>query len=152
MRCRRLRLSMVRIFQNQPSKPRTSLSKRPYSLKYMGNKDILVRFDIEQPSLVRNLAKLALTAPSEFGVQQSKERGKEIHLQIMSHPDKVNIPLMRVAQKHQMVSHRGILITSQIEQVWKNYPEGLIPTPHCWELCPKNPNVLSLNDIPICNE
>lgn len=48
----------------------------------------------------------------------------------MSCSKKVNISLIRVTKKHQVVSHRGIFTTSQTEQVHKNCLEDLIPTPH----------------------
>jgi hypothetical protein len=48
----------------------------------------------------------------------------------MSYSGKVNIPLINVAQKHQMVSHRGMLTTSQTEQVHKNCLEDQISMPH----------------------
>lgn len=97
----------------------------------MGNKNIVVRSDIKQLSLRRNPTKLVFAALSKFvEVQLIKERGKKIHFSIMSCFEKVNIPLTRVARKHQMVNDRSILTTSQIEQVWKKDHEGLIPAPH----------------------
>jgi hypothetical protein len=94
----------------------------------MGNKNIVVRSDIKQPSLGRYPIKFVFTTLSQFdGIQQIKERGKEIHLPIMSHFEKINIPLIRVTQKHQIVCHGGILISSQTKQVRKSCLEDLIP-------------------------
>jgi hypothetical protein len=48
----------------------------------------------------------------------------------MSRFDIVNIPLMRVTRKVQMICHRSILTTGQIEEFGKSCLEGLIPTLH----------------------
>jgi hypothetical protein len=64
----------------------------------MGNKDIVVRSNIKQLSLGKYPTKLVFATPSQSkGVQQIKERGKKIHLSIMSHSEKVNIPPLKVA-------------------------------------------------------
>jgi hypothetical protein len=48
----------------------------------------------------------------------------------MSCYDKVNIPLMRVTRKHQVICHGNILKMGSIGQVRKKYLEDLIPIPY----------------------
>jgi hypothetical protein len=55
-------------------------------------------------------------------IQQTEERGKGIHLLVVSHSKKVNILLKRVT--------RSIFTINQTKQVRKSCLEGLIPTPH----------------------
>jgi hypothetical protein len=59
----------------------------------MGNKDIVVRSNIKQPSLGRYPIKFVFTTPSQSeGIQLIKVRGKKNHLPIISHSEKINIP------------------------------------------------------------
>jgi hypothetical protein len=97
----------------------------------MENKDIVILFDVEQPSLGRNPTKLFFIIPSQFkGMQQIKEQDKMIHLPIVSCSPKVNITLMKGTRKLQMVCHNSFLKTCNTKQVRKSYFEGSIPTPH----------------------
>lgn len=93
----------------------------------IGNKDIVVRFNIKQSSLGRNRTKLVfITLSQSEGVQQIGERDRAIHLSVISRSGKANIPLMRFIRKLQMIYHKSILTTGQTE--WKNCLEGLVPT------------------------
>jgi hypothetical protein len=97
----------------------------------MGNKDIVVWFDVEQPSLGRNLTKFVFTTPTQSeGMQQIEEQGTVIHLPIVSCSQKVNIQLMRGTRKLQMVCHIIFLIRVILNKFGKRYLESLIPTPH----------------------
>jgi hypothetical protein len=94
------------------------------------NKDIVERSNIEQPSPGRNPTMLVFTSPFQYdGIQQIEERGKEIHLPIMSCYDKVKITLMRVTRKLQVISHGNIHKMGSIGQVRKRYLEDLILIP-----------------------
>lgn len=93
----------------------------------MGNKDIVVRFNIKLPSLERNITKFVFVTLSQSErVQQIGERDRAIHLSVVSRSEKANIPLMRFIRKLQMIYHKSILTTGQTE--WKIFLEGLIPT------------------------
>jgi hypothetical protein len=95
----------------------------------MGNKNIIVRSHIKQPSPGRYTTKSVLHTPSHFnGIQQSVERSKEICLPIMSRSEEVNIQLMRGTTKIQRIYYRNFLKTDNAKQVQKISLESLMPT------------------------
>lgn len=112
----------------QPTMQRKSLSKEPYSAKYsfwrsiiMGNKNIVARSNIKQPSPRKTPTKTVFTTQSHSnGIQQSGEWGEYVHLPIVSHSEKINIPLMGGIRKLQMVFHCSILLNGNAKQVWKS--------------------------------
>jgi hypothetical protein len=93
-------------------------------------KDIVVWFNIKPPSLGRYPLKLVFTTPFQSKcVQQIEERGKKIHLLVVSNSKIFNIPLMRIIGKIPNNMPWGILTTGETQQVQKRCLEGLIPTP-----------------------
>jgi hypothetical protein len=65
----------------------------------MGNKDIVERSNIKQPSLGRDPTKLVFTYPSQSkGIEKIEKQNKDIPLSIMCHSDKAYIPLMRATR------------------------------------------------------
>jgi len=97
----------------------------------MGNKDIVIWFDVEQPSLGMNPTKLFFIILSQSkGMQQIEEQDKVIHLPIVSCSQKVNIPLMKGTRKLQMVCNNSFLKTCNTKHVRKSYFKGSIPIPH----------------------
>ena len=68
----------------------------------MGNKNIIVRSNIKQPSPKRYPTEFVLRTQSYFnGIQQSVERGKEMDLPIMNHSVEDKIPLIGGTRKPQ---------------------------------------------------
>jgi hypothetical protein len=122
---------MIRIFSRtaNQAKKTTFISLIPLNTSpremstNVRNKDIVVRFDFKHPSLGRYPTKLVFASLSQSEtIQQTEERGKGIHLLVVSHSKKVNILLKRVT--------RSIFTINQTKQVRKSCLEGLIPTPH----------------------
>lgn len=124
MTCRLLRLFKVRIFPKatdnaKKSCPRGSqilpntLPREGTTLK--GSQRTVERFDLEQTCFGRSPPQLIYTSSTHSDwLQHLKKWGKDIHLPIMCHSDKVQVPLVRAPQKLQIICNGGIFRRSDV--------------------------------------